>query len=807
MSKAIGGITKQAIVCGSLLTSGFVHAGCSYTGLCGTITFLGQTADRTQAIFLVQTTKPGTYSVQATEGGASGPVDTWRADAPGSHVVVSPFPASYGGTHILNSQVIGPGEFVDSAYQNPGGRVFPVGYVSPDSRPVSTVVHVTANTGIQAQTVNQAQPPVVAQAQEQTVAVQQAVPTLVIPPPKPVQVPPIMVETSHAPVATPSGQPGPTGVTRPQGPVVAPTAQQTLVQTPVVVSAQPGAVLVDRQINAGAVIAPPAQQPVITAFAQPGPTSVTRPQGPVVAPTAQQPTVQTPEVVSAQPGAVLVDLQNNAGAVIAPLALQPVITATAQPGPTSVTRPQGPVVAPIAQHTTVHTPVVIGVQPGAVLVDRQNNAGAVIAPPAQRPVITAVLQPGPTSVTRPQGPVIGPPARQPPQVVAQPPQPPRPHTPLSGTGNQPPQQVPHTTPTTHLPLTQPPVVVATLPSAVLSDKQNNPGVVVRPPQQQVLVQTVAQSGPTSLTGPQGQVNAPQPTTVSGTVMTGSSTDLPPALSDRCMLPSGLPVSETATGLDCQRTAPARLVVWADTRNQKNRDMREGVQRKGLRQLRTVGAEWSGDRGFSYGVAIGDERESGTVLGELTRYETYKLSISPYVRYAVNDRWSVTGGLSYTRESTYVAHAPLDGAHKADHWGLSAGMSGYFPFGDHWGMPSFQISRNFIRTHAGHIQGAWAGQPISVVVPASREKTGAITASYDHGRTVSRREGVAYVMYGQVAVHYDYTRGVSDHWSGDLRAGLRAHSASNLTFDLSVSKLGIRKDVSNTELRLTLLQAF
>ncbi|MFY7907043.1 MAG: hypothetical protein ACOVO0_12960, partial [Burkholderiaceae bacterium] len=309
----------QALSVGAVMPLGSAYAGCSYTGLCGTITYLGQTADRSSAVFLVQTTTPGTYSVQATEGRTAGPIDTWRADGPGSHVVISPFPAQYGGTHILNSQVIGPGEFVDSAYQRPDGRVFPVGYGVPESRPATTVVHAAASNPVVAQSVNQAQPPVAVQPQEQTIAVQNVPPPLVMP--DPVRVPP-----TH-----------------------------TVPDSPAVVHPVPTQVTIDRQNHAGAVIAPPAQHTQVVAvhpqtppnpiLPLPGSGNAVPQSVPHGMPTAvHSSTAHTPVVVTAQPSVPMVDRQNNPGAVVSPPAQHVVLQGVAQPGPTSVSRPQTPVI-------------------------------------------------------------------------------------------------------------------------------------------------------------------------------------------------------------------------------------------------------------------------------------------------------------------------------------------------------------------------------------------------------------------------------------------------------------------------------
>ena len=340
------------------------------------------------------------------------------------------------------------------------------------------------------------------------------------------------------------------------------------------------------------------------------------------------------------------------------------------------------------------------------------------------------------------------------------------------------------------PVAHPPVVVTAQPNVPLIDRQTNPGAVAVSRQPQVIVQQVTK--PDVSAGGQGS---------------GASLSLPAALSDNCVRPARDVEDRPLSGHTCVSSDTPRNVVWGDARNQKIRDMRTGVNKQGYRQLRSVGFERLGEGRLSYGLTVGDERESGTVLGDLTRYQTEKRTTGPFAKYALNERWSVIGGVSYTHERTSVSHAPLSGSHRADHLGLTASLSGYLPDGDNWGVPSVHINRNFIRNHKGHIDGVWRGQQVSVVTPASREKSGAITASYDMGRTVYRSAGWAYVLYGQVAAHYDYTHGVATPWSGDLRAGLRVHTVSNLTFDVGVSKLGIMNGVSNRELRITLLQSF
>jgi hypothetical protein len=439
----------------------------------------------------------------------------------------------------------------------------------------------------------------------------------------------------------------------------------------------------------------------------------------------------------------------------------------------------------VAQPPNTHTPVVVTAQPSVPMVDRQNNPGAVVSPPVQHVVLQGVAQPGPTSVTRPQQPLVTPTVTHMQLVPV--------HPQGSGNGlNVPPVALPTPTGSSNLqvPAQHMPVVIAAQPQGMTGDKPHNVGVVEVPTQPQGGAQTVA-----------------QPAVSAGLRGSGVPQNLPPALSDGCVRPVSDVDDRLLPGQGCLTSDKPRYVVWGDARNQRTRDMRQGFNKQGYRQLRSTGFERTGDGPLSYGLTIGDEHESGTVMGDLTRYHTDKQTIGSYAKYALNERWSVIGGVSYTRERTSVSHAPLTGGYRADHLGLMASLSGYLPDGDNWGVPSIHISHNFIRNHTGHIEGVWGGKQVSVVTPASREKSGAATASYDMGRTVHRSAGWAYVLYGQVAAHYDYTHGGTTRWSGDLRAGLRVHAVSNLTLDVSLSRLGIMNGVSNREIRMTLLQSF
>ncbi len=172
-------------------------AGCSYTGFCGTIAFLGWTADRTQAIFLSKTVQAGDYVVQPTVGITTN-IDSWTTTGPTERISVSPRAAPYGGTHILYS-MNGGQAFVDSAYQGGSSQVFPNNYRSPDSIPHSTVTHVVVNTlpAATGVTFNEVLPPVIQTPREEIVAIQQVqIPKPLLPPVLSAEFSPA---TSHSP--------------------------------------------------------------------------------------------------------------------------------------------------------------------------------------------------------------------------------------------------------------------------------------------------------------------------------------------------------------------------------------------------------------------------------------------------------------------------------------------------------------------------------------------------------------------------------------------------------------------------------
>ena len=353
-------LCSHLIVSFALLVAahGVAQAGCSYTGFCGTIAFLGQTADRTQAVFLSQTIQAGSYIVQPTEGLTIN-VDAWTTTGPAQRISVSPRAATWGGTHILYS-VNGGQAFVDSATQNPNGQIFPNNYRSPDSIPAATVTHVVVDsTSVVTETThNPALPAIATTPSEHVVEVQE------IKPPPRVPKPPL-----------------PAVIAGPGKTVYYSPAHTTVVGQPTLT--------VDKQNNPGMVVAPPGQQTIVQATTPPPiavpplPTVTVEPAKPVLVPQAHVTVVGQPTLT--------VDKQNNAGVVVAPPGQQTILQATTPmpiavpPLPTVTVEPAKPVLVPQAHVTVVGQPT--------LTVDKQNNPGMVVAPPGQQTIVQATTLP------------------------------------------------------------------------------------------------------------------------------------------------------------------------------------------------------------------------------------------------------------------------------------------------------------------------------------------------------------------------------------------------------------------------------
>lgn len=331
-----------------LLLPTAVLASCGAYGVCGTIVFLGKTADRSKAVFLSTTTTRGQYDVTPTSG--TFPVDTWVTSGPDTRITLSDQVATWGGTHALNyypaeGGPIGSRVYIAGATQNPNGTVYPNDYRPPGRStpvvapqplrlqvlPASTVIEQQVNQG-----------PVTAQAVIETVAVQGPGPQVG----EPVRGPTVPDTTGAA--------------VREAGPVALvpeahlsrtdPPAQQVL--EPILVAP----VVSVRQPNTGPVLAPgasgtttfqgpqPPSQVLGPALLDPPTLSVRQPStGPVVAPTATQTlAIQSPQVPSQVRGPTLLDpptlsvRQPNTGPVVAPPGLQSEVV-------------QGPLVPPMVQ--------------------------------------------------------------------------------------------------------------------------------------------------------------------------------------------------------------------------------------------------------------------------------------------------------------------------------------------------------------------------------------------------------------------------------------------------------------------------
>lgn len=306
-------------------------ASCGANGVCGTIVFLGKTADRSKAVFLSTTTTRGQYDVAPTSGVF--PVDTWVTTGPDTRISLSDQVATWGGTHALNhypaeGAPISTRVFIASATQNPNGTVYPNDYRPPGrgtplsgggmvSVPQPVRLHVVEGPAVVERQTPQG--PVAAQMLIETVAVQE----------------PKVVEPVRGPLV-----PGPTDTSlrgTATGPAVASvTTPLEAIQVPPVVSVQqtqePPGISV-RTTGAGPVVAPAAHQLVVIQAPQEprqvqvpivlDPPSVSVRQtgtGPLVAPSGQQTvTVQGPQALPlVQPPREPVQLGGLPGVVTPP---------------------------------------------------------------------------------------------------------------------------------------------------------------------------------------------------------------------------------------------------------------------------------------------------------------------------------------------------------------------------------------------------------------------------------------------------------------------------------------------------------
>jgi hypothetical protein len=350
-----------------------------------------------------------------------------------------------------------------------------------------------------------------------------------------------------------------------------------------------------------------------------------------------------------------------------------------------------------------------------------------------------------------------------------------------------------------------PHVSVTAPTNIFTEKQVNPGAIQAP----------VASSETLLPSQNGIGVTTQPTIAT----TSSSTSSPDviALSSqqggivRDAQSPLLLCDRNPKDIRCPKNAQAdrpAFAMWIDSRVQTVDDTRGGINQHSRRRITTVGIDRLERDRLGFGISIGHQSESGTILNRFVQFDTTEYSLNPHISYRINPNWAAIGGVGYTQENISAAVLSLKGANVADHYSALVGGVGHYNLAGQWLSPSFFYNRSRIRSKEGSIQGVVAGTNVDLVTPVTLKSTEAVSAGVEWGMALPAKGGLRLTIQAKAIAHYDLAPSQAKPWSGDIRGGVRTYVDKMTTLEFGVSKLGLgRSGFDMKEFRVALIHGF
>ncbi len=245
--------------------------------------------------------------------------------------------------------------------------------------------------------------------------------------------------------------------------------------------------------------------------------------------------------------------------------------------------------------------------------------------------------------------------------------------------------------------------------------------------------------------------------------------------------------------------PTRWNTWVDTRFIQTDDDRSHFERSGKSVSVGGGIDYALSDGSIVGLQVIWERSEADALGDAFDQSSTGVSVGPYAAISLNDRWALSGSLTWGRHDTDVDLVGLQSSYDQDRLTADVTLTGQYVYDDgNYLRPQFSLSYLRLEDQDHTLKGKVSGTPVSIDVNGAASTYGTFSPSVELGRVILD-DGKLWVPYGEFGAIYEFDRperaglfggDEPSRWSGTLRTGLRMRTDGAFYADVSLGYLSV-----------------